>query len=119
MSNKIATRNVQRMPEHLGESKKSMEIKPVQRSWSFPKQRPICTKDHFEDFRRFRRTVAEKPDGYIGVSKPSSNSGIICKTPIPLPTVGILKTPGQRRKSNNRVEFLANVREREIPGRNS
>jgi len=35
-----------------------------------------------------------------------------------LPCVGILKTPGKRKtSSNNRVEFLNNVREREIPGR--
>jgi len=31
------------------------------------------------------------------------------------PCVGILKTPGQRKMSSNRVEFLNNVREREIP----
>jgi len=36
------------------------------------------------------------------------------------PCVGILKTPGRRKiSSNNRVEFLSNVREREIPGRNA
>ena len=33
------------------------------------------------------------------------------------PCVGILKTPGQRKMSSNRVEFLNNVREREIPSR--
>jgi len=33
------------------------------------------------------------------------------------PCVGILKTPGKRKISSNRVEFLNNVREREIPGR--
>ena len=31
--------------------------------------------------------------------------------------VGILKTPGRRKTSNNRVEFLDNLQEREIPGR--
>ena len=31
--------------------------------------------------------------------------------------VGILKTPGKRKTSNNRVEFLDNLQEREIPGR--
>ena len=36
------------------------------------------------------------------------------------PCVGILKTPGKRKiSSNNRVEFLNNVREREIPGRHA
>ena len=33
------------------------------------------------------------------------------------PCVGILKTPGRRKTSNNRVEFLDNLQEREIPGR--
>ena len=33
------------------------------------------------------------------------------------PCVGILKTPGRRKSSNNRVEFLDNLQEREIPGR--
>ena len=31
--------------------------------------------------------------------------------------VGILKTPGRRKTSNNRVEFLDTRQEREIPGR--
>ena len=34
--------------------------------------------------------------------------------------VGILKTPGRRKlSSNNRVEFLDNLQEREIPGRHT
>ena len=35
------------------------------------------------------------------------------------PCVGILKTPGKRKTSNNRVEFLDNLQEREIPGRHT
>lgn len=36
------------------------------------------------------------------------------------PSVGILKTPGKRKvSSNNRVEFLNNIMEREIPGRHT
>ena len=31
--------------------------------------------------------------------------------------VGILKTPGRRKNSSNRVEFLDNLQEKEIPGR--
>ena len=33
------------------------------------------------------------------------------------PVTGILKTPGKRKTSNNRVEFLDNLQEREIPSR--
>ena len=35
------------------------------------------------------------------------------------PCVGILKTPGKRKTSNNRVEFLDNLQEREIPSRHT
>lgn len=35
------------------------------------------------------------------------------------PCVGILKTPGKRKTSNNRVEFLDNLQEREIPSRHA
>ena len=37
--------------------------------------------------------------------------------PVKPACVGILKTPGRRKTSNNRVEFLDNLQEREIPGR--
>ena len=43
-----------------------------------------------------------------------------CLQPLGRPaTAGILKTPGKRKVSNNRVEFLNNVKEREIPGRHA
>ena len=35
------------------------------------------------------------------------------------PSAGILKTPGKRKVSSNRVEFLNNIMEREIPGRHT
>ena len=45
------------------------------------------------------------------------NSEVIGKPPQPS-YVGILKTPGRRKlSSNNRVEFLDNLQEKEIPGR--
>ena len=45
----------------------------------------------------------------------NSNNPVISKTQC----VGILKTPGKRKTSNNRVEFLDNLQEREIPGRHT
>ena len=47
----------------------------------------------------------ESPDRAINQSEPS--------------ILGILKTPGKRKTSNNRVEFLDNLQEREIPGRHT
>ena len=38
----------------------------------------------------------------------------------PVSVPGILKTPGRRKlSSNNRVEFLDNLQEKEIPGRHA
>ena len=39
---------------------------------------------------------------------------------LPVPLKTILKTPGRRKmSSNNRVEFLDNLQEKEIPGRHA